>query len=81
MSYNSNSLTSLLPPEFCERSATQLGFHLLMLTVVHQTSRMKGKFYLGGGGGGGGGRKPPVAEDWSKNWNYNSYSVSILIIP
>ena len=59
--------------EICQH----LGHHLLTL-VVHQASSTMGNRE--------GGRKPPVAEDWSKNRNYNSYSVSssynsIILVP
>ena len=51
--------------EICQH----LGFHLLTLTnLVYQTSSREGIWE--------GGRKPLVAEDWSKNCNYNSYLVS-----
>ena len=78
MNYNSNSLTSLLPPEVCERSDQHLGFHLSTLTVVYQTSRRKGK--LGGRAQTSGGRR--LVKELELQFILGKYSHnSIILVP
>ena len=68
MSYNSNSLTSLLPPEVCppppQKKKICPSFYLSGVPQLALKGEIRVVLQIS--------RKPPVAEDWSKNGNYNS---------